>query len=122
MTYSRELRIKALKYLKRCGSPLAVGQAFGISPRTLLNWKKLEKQGDLAPKLKQRSPNKLNNEKLKHYIQEHADAYLREIAETFGTTIPAVFYACKRLKITLKKRHLSIKKEMKRNEKSLNKS
>ncbi|MCL6756524.1 MAG: transposase, partial [Candidatus Rhabdochlamydia oedothoracis] len=111
-------RIKALKYLKRCGSPLAVAQAFGVSPRSLLNWKKLEKQGNLAPKLKQRSLSKLNNEKLKHYIQEHADAYLREIAEAFGTTI----YACKRLKITLKKRHFSIKKEMKRNEKSLNKS
>ncbi|WP_220716084.1 IS630 transposase-related protein [Candidatus Rhabdochlamydia porcellionis] len=40
------------------------------------------------------------------------------MAEYFGVTITAVFYACKRLNITLKKRRPSIKKEMIRKERS----
>jgi hypothetical protein len=37
------------------------------------------------------------------FVREHPDAYLREIAEKFGTTLQAGFYACKRLKISIKK-------------------
>ncbi|WP_079979806.1 IS630 transposase-related protein [Neochlamydia sp. S13] len=47
---------------------------------------------------------------------------LREIAEAFGVIIAAVFYACKRLKITLKKRYPSTRKEMRISEKNLDQS
>ncbi len=53
------------------------------------------------------------------YLEKNPDAYLREIADEFGVTIQAIFYACKRLKITLKKRHLSIRKEMKKKENNI---
>ena len=122
MTYSQDLRIKALEYIEKCGSILLAGQVFGITSRTLANWIKLKKQGSLAPKPRRRKPSKIEDDKLRAYIREHPDAYLREIAVAFQATIVGVFYACKRLKITLKKRHLSTKRETKRNEKSFGKN
>lgn len=122
MTYSHDLRIKALDYAEKCGSNLTASQIFGITPQTLSNWIRLKKKGNLAPKQKQRRPSKIDGEKLKSYIQEHPDAYLREIGEVFGASAPAVFYACKRLKITLKKRPPSIKKGMRKKERSIKKS
>lgn len=122
MTYSNDLRIKALEYLEKCGSGLKASQAFGVTHRTLSNWIRLKKQGKLAPKQRQRRPSKIENEKLKAYIHEHPDAYLKEIAKVFGATAPAVFYACKRLKITLKKRPSFIKKGMRKRERSIKKS
>lgn len=122
MTYSHDLRMKALEYAEKCGSNRIASQVFGVTHQTLLNWIKLKKQSDLAPKKKQRKPSKLDNEKLKSYIQAYPDAYLREIGEVFGVTLSAVFYACKRLKITLKKRPRFIKKEMRKRERNIRKS
>lgn len=119
MAYSYDLRTKALDYIEKGGSKVQAGQIFGVTVQTLLNWVKRKKQGNLAPDAtRERSPQKLDTEKLKAYIEKHPDNYLREIAEEFGVTITAVFYACKRLKITLKKRHPSTRKEMRSKEKS----
>lgn len=37
------------------------------------------------------------------YIEKHPDSYLRELAKVFETSVTAIFKACKRFKITLKK-------------------
>jgi len=55
---------------------------------------------------------------LRLFVREHPDAYLREIAEKFGTTLQAGFYACKRLKISLKKRALTTRREMRQKDKN----
>jgi transposase len=81
-----------------------------------------KKDGILPPSKRKRDPYKIEDEKLKSYIQEHPDNFLREISEAFKVSIAAVFYACKRLKITLKKRHHSTKKGMNQKEKSFKKS
>ena len=49
------------------------------------------------------SSSKIDDQQLRLFVRQHPDAYLREIAEKFGTTLQAGFYACKRLKISLKK-------------------
>ncbi|MGR3952485.1 MAG: IS630 transposase-related protein [Chlamydia sp.] len=49
---------------------------------------------------------KLTIKNSKKHIEENPDKYLREIAEVFSSTLQAVFYACKRLNITLKKDHV----------------
>jgi transposase len=123
MVYSHDLRMKALSYIENGGSKEEACQIFGITLRTLFNWIKRKKQGCLAPNQKrQRKSYKIDEEKLKAYIKEHPDAYLREIAHAFEASISAIFYACKRLKINLKKRHHSIAREMRKKEKSFNKS
>jgi len=102
MTYSYDLRTKALDYIEKGGSKVEASRIFGVTVQTLINWVKRKKCGHLIPNpTRKRRP--LETEKLKAYIQKHPDSYLREISEEFGVTITAVFYACKRLKITLKK-------------------
>lgn len=119
MVYSIDLRQKALNYIANGGSRLETSKIFGVTTRTLANWLSRQKQQDLAPKMKGSRPSKIDNEKLKKHIEDHPDSYLREIAEEFSTTLQAVFYACKRLGITLKKRRHTTRKEMKRSERCL---
>lgn len=123
MAYSHDLKLKALDYLEKGNSRLEASQIFGVTTRTLFNWIKQKEAGCLAPrKRKERRPHKVDSEKLKSYLKEHPDAYLREIAQFLGATVTAVFYACKRLKINLKKRHHSIENEMRKKEKNFKKN
>ena len=123
MAYSYDLRTKALDYIEKGGSKVQASKIFGLTVQTLLNWVKRKKRGNLAPnKTRTRNSQKIDSEKLKTYIEKHPDSYLREIAEEFQVTFTAIFYACKRLKITLKKRRHSIRKEMRNKEKSFEKN
>jgi len=114
MTYSLDLRTKALKYIENGGTWQATSQIFGVAVRTLAHWLRRKRQNKLSPKARQTGSYKINETRLKDYVTKNPDAYLREIAEEFGTTIPAVFYACKRGKINVKKRRLTIRKETKK--------
>ena len=122
MTYSLDLRKKALNYLKKGNSWQSASETFDVTTRTLANWLRREKEQNLAPKSRKSSPSKIDSEKLRNYIAKHPDAYLKEIGKEFCATVQGVFYACKRLRITLKKRPLITKKEMKKTEKYLQKS
>ena len=53
-----------------------------------------------------RSFRKLDPEKLKTYFAQNPDAYLREAAEEFDCCETTITYACRKLKITLKKDHV----------------
>ena len=116
MVYSLDLRKRALNYIANGGTRLEASKIFGVTIPTLANWLSREKQQDLAPKMNGSKPSKIDNEKLRKYIEEHPDSYLREIAAVFNSTLQAVFYACKRLGITLKKRPHTTRKGMKRSE------
>jgi transposase len=122
MTYSIDLRKKALNYLKKGNSWQLASETFGVTTRTLANWLRREKEQNLAPKPRKCNPSKIDSEKLRDYISLHPDAYLKEIAKEFCATASAVFYACKRLKITLKKRSHFTKNEMRKSAKHLTKS
>jgi len=114
MTYSLDLRNKALKYIENGGTWLSASQTFGVAVRTLAHWLTRKKQNNLQPKARRTGSYKIDEDRLKDFIAKNPDAYLREIAEEFKTTIPAVFYACSRSKITLKKRRHTIRKETKK--------
>jgi hypothetical protein len=47
-----------------------------VTARSIFNWIKRKEQRRLAP-------NKIKGEKLKAYLQENPDSYLKEIAEYF---------------------------------------
>ena len=93
-------------------------QLFVVTVRTIRNWLRRGKEGNLAPKSRRSGSYKIDEESLKNYIERHPDAYLREIAEQYGTTLQAIFYACNRLQITLKKRRRNTKSGTKKLEKS----
>lgn len=118
MTYSLDLREKALEYLDKVEDRQKVIEVFNISLRTLERWIRRKRENCLPPKQRKSSPSKINDQELQLFIQEHPDAYLREVAKPFGTTLQAAFYACKRLKISLKKRPHTTKREMRKKDKS----
>lgn len=103
MTYSKDLREKAILHVESGASQKEAASIFGITPKTLWNWIQRKKQGILEAKTYEVSPRKIDNDLLIQYIKEHPDAYLRELAEKFNVVPSAIFYACKRLKISLKK-------------------
>lgn len=104
MTYSKDLRKKAIQYIESGASQKDAARVFGVTQRTIWNWVKRNAAGNLDPKKYETSSRKVSNEHLIQYIKSHPDAYLREIAEEFSVDPSTIFYACKRLKITLKKK------------------
>ena len=122
MVYSVDLRKRALNTIANGGSRLEASKIFGVTIPTLANWLSRQKQQDLAPRMNGSKPSKIDNEKLKKYIELYPDKYLREITAEFNTTLQAIFYACKRLNSTLKKRACTTRKEMRRNERRFKKN
>lgn len=79
---------------------------FKISMTAINSWRqKYKRTGEVKDNLPRRKAfKKLDPEKLKTYVKEHPDAYLKEIGEAFGCSDTAVLKAFKRLGITRKKR------------------
>ena len=65
--------------------------------------KKYKETGEIKDREFKRKPKKIDPEKLEKYIEEHPDAYLREIAQVFNCTPVAVHNRLKKLGITRKK-------------------
>lgn len=105
MSYSEDLRLRALNYVEQGGSIKEACLLFLVSRSSFQRWRLRRKHtGSLKPQGRTRSPYKLDNERLIHYIEQHPDTYLSEIAAHFNVTIPCISIALKRLKITRKKR------------------
>ncbi|MGB7340175.1 MAG: IS630 transposase-related protein [Phototrophicaceae bacterium] len=105
--YSTDLRERVLSYYDDNHKQIETCELFGISRSTLNAWLKLrEETGSVALKLrpKVRRSRKVDDEVLTAYIEQHPDAYLREIAQVFEVSISTIWYACQRQKLTHKKR------------------
>jgi transposase len=106
MSYDIKYRQRALEYWRDGHNNTETAEVFCVSPSTLQKWKsQLSKTGTLAPKTRCETWRKIEPMKLREFIKEHPDAYLKEIAEEFGCTYVAVFKALKRLKISRKKNY-----------------
>lgn len=119
MSHSKDLRVRAIKYVEQGGAIKDACRLFEISRSSFQRWRNIkDNTGSLAPKSRIKSPYKIDNEQLKAYINEHPDAYLNEIASHFNVTSPCISIALKRLKITRKKSPLFTKKEMRKSDPS----
>lgn len=109
MTYSQDFRQRALDFVNEDHTKAEASRIFNISPTTLKKWEVILKtQGNLKDRPRKSSPRKLPKDDLLAYVNEHPDAYLREIAEHFSCAINAVWKALRKHGITLKKdNHLS---------------
>lgn len=107
--YDTQLRKRVMGYYKKSGRTQAeVAAIFGISPRSIGRWIRLERETgyyDLKDRPEERKARKIPAEELKAYIQKHPDHFLWEIAEHFQAKISSVFMACQKLKIVRKKNH-----------------
>lgn len=85
--YSLDLRKKALIYIENGASLAETSRIFGVTTRTLSNWLQRQKLQDLAPKMHGSSPSKIDNDKLKKYIEDHPDSYLSKVDPKVKTKI-----------------------------------
>lgn len=104
MSHSSDLRERVLDYIEAGGLVKTACDTFQVSRSSVQRWRRLKKNtGDLNPAPRERNAYKLDDAKLREFIDAHPDAYLYEIAEVFGVTAPGIWSALKRLKITRKK-------------------
>jgi transposase len=104
MAYDNKYRLRALDYWGEGNSIRKTAEVFKVSTSTLQQWKSLLKEtGTVERKELKRTWKKIDPERLKKYIEDHPDAYLREIAAEFNCTNHAVEKALARLKISRKK-------------------
>ena len=107
--YSEDLRKKVLKYLEQNNNKAAASRLFNIGESTVQRWaSQYKKYGHIKPRKRAYAFRIIDPDELKKFLEENPDMFLFEIAQHFSVTLQAIFYACKRLKITRKKRLLSI--------------
>jgi putative transposase len=99
MTYSIDLRERAVSYVRSGGSQADASQVFGITARTLYGWMRRK---DLSPKRCGPRRRKLDKAALAAHVQAYPDALLRERAAVFGVSSVAIFKALRRMQMTKK--------------------
>lgn len=105
MSYPEKYRQRTLEYRREGHTLLQTSQVFKVAIITIREWeKKLREEGTLAKRPVTRPFKKIDPEKLKAYVAQHPDAYIREIATEFHCCPTAVRKALIRQKITRKKR------------------
>ena len=115
MSYSEDYRKITIKYRQEGHTLEETKKIFKVSIATIRAWEKqFKEKGDFKPKVPNRPFKKIDPEKLKEYVQQHPDAYLKEMAEQFHCSSEAVRKALKRLKITRKKKRFTIKNKNKK--------
>lgn len=100
MAYSLDFRKQVFKIKEKYNFTFAeTSEHFGITIRTLFRWSKR-----LEPKVKRDKPStKVNMKLLEQDVKKHPDSYQYERAERFGVTQSAIYYALKRLGVSVKK-------------------
>jgi transposase len=99
MTYSLDLRERAISFVKQGGNKSEAARVFGVNRQTLYNW--LGSQ-DLHPKRCGPRRRKLDKAALLAHVREHPDALLRERAAHFGVRVNAVWVALRQMEIRKK--------------------
>jgi len=99
MTYSTDMRMAALAFIKKGGTQTEAARVFGVSRDILLRWSKMD---SLEPKRGFTRRRKIDADRLRQHVKDHPSMYLRERAEIFGVATNSMHYALKRLGIVKK--------------------
>jgi len=99
MTYSYDMRMAALAFIKKGGTQSEAARVFGVSRDILLRWSKAE---SLEPQKGYTRRRKIDAQALHRHVQDNPNMYLRERAEVFGVATNSMHYALKRLNIVKK--------------------
>ena len=99
MTYSLDIRERAVSYVKNGGQCTEASHLFKVGRKTLYNWLRAK---NLHPQTGITRRRKLDRQALKVHVRDNPDALLRERAEHFGVRVNAIWYALKQMKIVKK--------------------
>ena len=119
MAYSIDFKKRAVAYKQEGHTFIQLREAFGIPSETYYDWKEKLESGYYQTTIKRERRRKIDKEALKQAVSQKPDAYLKELAEPFGCTATAVFYALEKLGITIKKSPLPITKNQRNNGRSI---
>jgi len=100
MTYSIDLREKAVFFVRSSGSKSEAVRIFKVSRDTLYRWLKMD---DLRPKPSGLRNRKIDKAALKKHVEDHPDMFLHERAEVFDVHISSISRALKTLGIVKKR-------------------
>ncbi len=100
MAYSLDFRKRVFAVKEKEGLTFAeTSKRFHVDMATLFRWQKR-----LEPKTTRNKPaTKIDMQKLQNDVHKRPDAFLSERAESLGVSVSCVFYALKRLDISVKK-------------------
>lgn len=102
--YSEDLRRCAIDFVTQGGQKADACRIFQVGRDTLFRWLKQKKQtGHLQPKPRRKTPHKVSDVALRSALEQQPDATLKELGKILGVSAVAIFYACRRLKLTRKK-------------------
>jgi len=105
MSYSEDLRERALALVDSGMKQEEVRKLLKLGVNTITQWKKLRAEtGSLENRPLERKWRKIDPEKLKADVAEHPDDFDSERAERFGCSRQGIESARKKHKITRKKR------------------
>lgn len=99
MTYSVDMRERAVTYVRDGGLRSEACRLFKIDRKTLYHWLRVE---DLRPKAHGPRHRKLDKVALAAHAQQHPDAYLYERAAHFGVHASSISRALRALDIRKK--------------------
>lgn len=106
--YSKDLRLRVLSHLSKGHSISSTSALFGVSAKTINNWKRrMREEGHVEARISssRRATRKIEDAALLSYIESHPSAFLHEIAAHFSCSIPSVWQRLKLLSITRKKNY-----------------
>ena len=99
MTYSADMRMAALAFIKKGHSYRETCRVFDISLSSLQRWAKADSPERRVGFTRRR---KIDADALREHVKDHPNMYLRERAEIFGVAVNSMHYALKRLSIVKK--------------------
>jgi transposase len=114
MSYSEDLRERALAFIKKEGNISEASRLFGICRPALYRWMKKKELGQSLKDPPPRRPwKKINPDILKELVKQHPGWEGKDYAREMGVSRNGIYKALKNLKITRKKSPFAIKNGMK---------
>ena len=116
MSYSVELRERALEAVRKGHTKAEVSRMFGLGENTLRDWEDLEAEtGSLENRPLTRTAYKIDREKLLQWYRENPYSTNKETADAFYCSVSGIRSAKKVMGITRKKTLSSMLNEMNNN-------
>jgi len=112
MAHAIQVRTRAIELLSEGYTQNEVKKILNVGTTSIKRWKKeIKEHGAIRCyyDTSSRVAPKLPFDKLLAYYEENNDALLKEAAAHFECTDSAIYYACKRYKITYKKKNQGTK-------------
>lgn len=121
MAYSLDLRERVIAFIEQGGKKVEASVLFNVSRPAIDKWVRLKQEtGSLEdPPLAPRSWRKINPDLLLSYIDESPDKILDDYADHFNVSNSGIWRALDRNNFTRKKRQISIKNDVMKNESNI---